>query len=168
MQSTTKCARGKKTVGKSFPKKYGITQKTLSKWLKRSATLEDIKNLDIDTAKEIYETNYYTSPRINTLPTEIKEQVFDISVHTGPQRAIKILQEVINLAEFGPVDEDGILGPETRNKAFEAQKEMGPFLPNALVDQRKNFYNLLVANDDSQQVFLKGWETRAEKFRVAI
>jgi lysozyme family protein len=53
------------------PTKYGITQATLSKFLERAVTSEDVKNLDIGTARDIYELRYYHQPRIAKLPEAI-------------------------------------------------------------------------------------------------
>ena len=70
------------------PTKFGVTQKTLSTYLGYSATIEDVKNMTIETAAEIYERSYYTQPRIDSIPEEIQPVVTDASVLYGPKRAI--------------------------------------------------------------------------------
>lgn len=147
------------------PTKYGITQRTLSEWLGRPATVDEVWQLDEETAREIYVTRYLAGPRIDTLPPEIVPQLFDMAVNHGPRRAVRILQEVLGLAGWR-VDVDGVIGPQTRKAAFEARDRMGPFLANAIADQRANFYRRLVAADPSQRVFLRGWLNRAEAFKV--
>jgi lysozyme family protein len=149
------------------PTKFGITQATLSAWLGRPATVDEVRSLDEEPAREIYVTRYLAGPRIDTLPPEIVSQLFDMAANHGPRRAVRILQEVLNLAGWG-VDVDGVIGPQTRKAAFEAQAEMGPFLTNAIADQRTNFYRRLVAADPTQRVFLRGWLRRAEAFKVPI
>jgi lysozyme family protein len=149
------------------PTKYGITQRTLSEWLGRPATVDEVRTLDEETARAIYVVRYLVGPRIDTLPPEIVPQAFDMAVNHGPRRAVRILQEVLNLAGWR-VDVDGTVGPETRRAAFEAQEQMGPFLANAIADQRANFYHRLVAVDPSQRVFLNGWLARAEAFKVPV
>mgnify|MGYP005839663143 CR=1 FL=1 len=146
------------------PTKYGITQRTLSEWLGRPASIDEVRTLDEETAREIYVARYLAGPRIDTLPGGIVGQVFDMAVNHGPRRAVRILQEVLGLAGWR-VDIDGAVGPETRRAAFEAQERMGPFLANAIADQRANFYRRLVAADPSQGVFLRGWLARAEAFK---
>ena len=37
------------------PTKYGVTHKTLSRYLKREASIEDVKHMTEETAYEIYE-----------------------------------------------------------------------------------------------------------------
>lgn len=149
------------------PTKYGITQATLSAWFGRPATVDEVRQLDEETAREIYVARYLVGPRIDTLPPEIVPQMLDMSVNHGPRRAVRMLQEVLNLAGWR-VDVDGVIGPQTRNAAFEAQDEMGPLLTNAIADQRANFYRRLVAADPSQRVFLRGWLSRAETFKIPI
>ncbi|MGE0650787.1 MAG: glycoside hydrolase family 108 protein [Alphaproteobacteria bacterium] len=149
------------------PTKFGITQRTLSEWLGRPATIDEVRQLDEETAREIYVARYLAGPRIDTLPPEIVGQVFDMAVNHAPRRAVRILQEVLGLAGWR-VDGDGVIGPQTRRAAFEAQAEMGPFLTNAVADQRANFYRRLVAADPSQGVFLRGWFRRAEAFKVPV
>lgn len=139
------------------PTKYGITQRTLSVWLGREAPADEVRTLDAATAREIYERDYYRAPRIDSLPEAIRSQVFDCAVNHGPRQAIRFVQRVVNLAGFGPVDVDGVLGPQTRAAAERAQVEMGPLFNNAIMHERRNFYRTIVARDPKQGVFLAGW-----------
>ncbi|GER07172.1 hypothetical protein GCM10007972_18080 [Iodidimonas muriae] len=149
------------------PTKFGITRATLSEWLGRPASIDEVRQLDEETAREIYTARYLAGPRIDTLPDEIVDQVFDMAVNHGPRRAVRILQEILGLAGWR-VDVDGTVGPETRRAAAEAQEQMGPFLANAIADQRANFYRRLVAADPAQRVFLRGWLKRAESFKQPV
>jgi lysozyme family protein len=142
----------------------GITQKTLSGWLGRNATIDDVKRLDKETAKEIYIKNYLSGPRIDTLPDDIVPQVFDISINSGPRTAIKIVQKTVNLAGFGPIGSDGVMGPKTRNAAVAANEAMGKLFNNAIAYERINFYERIIENDPSQEKFRKGWMRRAKEF----
>ncbi len=149
------------------PTRFGITQATLSEWLGRSTTVDEVRTLEEETAREIYVARYLAGPRVGTLPPEIVPHVFDMAVNHGPRRAVRMLQEVLGLAGWR-VDVDGVIGPQTRKAAFEAQADMGPFFTNAIADQRANFYRRLVAADPSQRVFLRGWLNRAEAFKVPV
>ncbi len=153
---------------KGGPTNRGITLNTLSKWLGYPAHLEDIRNITVDTAKEIYRKNYFYNPGINELPIEIQPLIFDSAINHGPSRAIKFVQLVINKAGFGHVSIDGIMGPKTKMKSFQALDEMNDYFINALVDERILFYKKIVLNDSSQSVFFKGWISRAESFRVKV
>ncbi len=145
---------------------YGITQAAYSDYLGRRASVEDIRAITPEIATEIYYTRYYLQPRIDALPLEIQPIMLDMCVHHGAKKAILILQRVINLAEVAVVKEDGICGIATQQAAQKAQAAMGSFLLNALVDERLSFFHRIVGNNPSQMVFLRGWEKRAESFRV--
>ena len=146
----------------------GITQSTLSDYLGRKATLEEIKTLQPTLAQEIYYTRYFMLPRVDALPQPIQPLMLDMCVNHGPKKAMRILQRVINQAGIEVVIEDGVCGPTTQQAARSTQETMGNYFQNALVDERINFYRQIVSNNPSQLVFLRGWERRAESFRVAI
>lgn len=150
------------------PTNYGITQRTLSGWLGRPASVEEVRTLDEATAREIYERNYLAGPRIDTLPDRVVPFVFDGAVNHGPRRAVMLLQSVINQAGFGPVSEDGLIGPKTRTAVEKADAEMQDWLLAALVEERRNFYRRIVAASPSQQVFLRGWLNRLNEFDVEV
>ena len=50
------------------PTKYGVTQKTLSRYYGYQASIEDVKNLDKSVAYDIYERYYYRVPGIDKIP----------------------------------------------------------------------------------------------------
>jgi lysozyme family protein len=150
------------------PTNLGITQATLSDWLGRPATIEDVKALDEETAREIYVTRYMSGPRIDTLPPAIVPFTVDASVNHGPRNAIKMVQRVVNEAGFGPIGVDGVIGPKSRAAAQAAQEAMGEWFLAALVEERRNVYRRIVARNPSQEVFLKGWMNRVAEFEPAI
>ena len=150
------------------PTNMGVTQATLSGWLGRDASIEDVKALDEATAREIYERNYLSGPRIDTLPSRIVPFTFDASINHGPRSAIKMVQRVCNEAGFGPGDVDGAVGPQTRRMAEQADEAMGDFFLAALVEERRNVYRKIVASNPSQQVFLNGWMNRVAEFEPNI
>jgi lysozyme family protein len=149
------------------PTKYGVTQKTLSHWLHHKASIQDVKALTEDEARDIYEDMYLTSPRIHLLPEPLLTHVLDMSINHGPRTAIKLLQRAINVSGYGPADVDGRLGPQTRQMVEQAIKGNGEAkLSNILVEERIKYYNRIVARKPSQKVFLKGWLNRARKFEL--
>lgn len=151
------------------PTKYGITQKTLSRYLGRAVREDEVRSLSIDLAKDIYERNYFLAPGIDRLPEDIQSFVFDCAVNHGPRRALKFVQSICNQAGCNPrLDEDGAMGPQTRVAAAWAQQEMGGIFLRALIEERRNFYQLIVAHDPSQNVFLKGWMNRVEEFEQEL
>jgi lysozyme family protein len=149
---------------KGGPTKFGITQATLSRFLEKAATVDDVKNLDLQTARDIYELRYYHQPRVDKLPEAIQPFVFDCCVNHGPRRAIQFVQMVCNEARFGPLVTDGQMGPKTKAVADHCYASMGNWMVAALVEERKMFYVSIVNHNESQRVFLKGWIARANSF----
>lgn len=145
---------------------HGITIGTYSKWLGRPATVDEVRAMTEETAREIYETRYLTGPRIHLLPDPPQTLVLDMAVNHGPRRAIKLLQRTVNLAGFGTLSVDGINGPGTRRHVGRAADAMGAYLQDALVEERIKFYHRIVERNESQRVFLRGWLRRANSFRL--
>jgi lysozyme family protein len=110
------------------PTNFGITQKTLSKYLQTVVTAETVKAMDVETARDIYELHYYRTPRIDRLPSGIQPFLFDCGVNHGPRRAIKFLQEVCNDLGYGPLTVDGVMGPKTKSQAYAAYEEFGDWM----------------------------------------
>ncbi len=146
------------------PTNFGITHKTLARYLGRKVTRDDIRRLSRELAAEIYRRSYYLEPRIDTLPKSIRAFLFDSAVNHGPRRAIRFVQQVCNAASFGPLSVDGLLGPATRRRTVAAERQMGPWLLAALAEERRMFYRLIVERDPSQRVFFKGWMNRLAEF----
>jgi len=146
------------------PTNYGVTHKTLARYLGRDVTREDVQRLSRDLAAEIYRRAYYLEPRLDVLPISIRAILFDSAVNHGPRRAVRFLQQVLNAAGFGPLSVDGLAGPKTRRQSKQADQAMGAWLLAALAEERRMFYRLIVERNPSQKVFLKGWLRRVAEF----
>lgn len=149
------------------PTNLGITQKTLAAYYGRPASIEDVKRITPELAKEIYQRIYLDGPGIHTMPEPIQPALFDAAVNSGPRRSIEWLQQVLNYAGYGPLQADGAVGPATRAAAVKAQGEMGAMLLAALVDQRRAFLEDLMRGDPSQEKFRRGWIRRLLEFMRA-
>jgi lysozyme family protein len=151
------------------PTKYGITQRTLSVYIGRAALASEVQALSEAVAREIYERNYYIAPRIDRLPETIQPFIFDCAVNHGPRRAVKFVQSVCNQAGYTPLlSVDGAMGPKTKKAAEWAEGDMGPYFLPALLEERRNFYRLIVAQRPSQEVFLAGWMNRVDEFEMEV
>lgn len=76
--------------------KFGIS--------KRSYPNEDIANLTLERAKELYRRDFWDA--LGDAPPAVKFQVFDFAVNSGIQTAIRKLQAAIGVADdghWGPV-----------------------------------------------------------------
>ncbi len=151
-------------VDRGGPTNYGITHRTLARYLDREVTREDVRRMSKELAIEIYRRAYYLEPRIDALPAGIRPLLFDSAVNHGPRRAVRLLQQVLNAAGFGPLAVDGLAGPKTRRQTEEAARRMGPWLLAALAEERRMFYRLIVERDPTQRVFLRGWMKRVAEF----
>lgn len=149
---------------KGGPTNRGVTQETLSGWLGRPATVEDVKNLSEETAREIYEKNYLKGPKIDELPAPIMPFVFDSAVNHGPRNAVRMMQEVVNQSDCGPISADGYMGPNTRKGAEATQEKLGAGFLAALCEERRRFYRRIIERDPSQKAFEKGWMNRVAEF----
>jgi lysozyme family protein len=94
--------------------KYGITIHTLGDWRRSKTpdaqvTVEDVRALEVDEAKEIYRSRYWNVMRCDDLPKGVDLLVFDFGVNAGPGRSARILQDVLG------VHQDGSIGPVTIN-----------------------------------------------------
>lgn len=79
--------------------KFGIS--------KRAYPGEDIKDMTLERAKEIYARDYWGPAGCDALPDAAKDQVFDMAVNSGVKTAIRTMQHTVGVVA------DGILGPNT-------------------------------------------------------
>lgn len=90
---------GKVGVGELKGTKYGISAMSYPK--------EDIRNLTLDRAKQLYKRDYWDKCRCDELPNGLRFHVFDTAVNSGVVRALKTLQQAAGSKD------DGIIGPAT-------------------------------------------------------
>lgn len=114
-----------------------------------------IKNLTLDQASERYEKNYWNACRCYELPELVAAYVYDIACGSGPRRAIVLLQRAVGVAD------DGAFGPMTMKAVQEADPDV---LLKKLVQLRLAFYQGIVNNNQSQGIYLQGWNRRANTF----
>lgn len=130
---------------------------------------DDVCLVTPELARELYRRDFLEIPRLDRLPLELQPQLFDISVNSGPHRAVELLQRTCNsIASKGTeLIVDGRMGPQTRKAAELVVRVLGWRLTNnRLVDERVAFFKRIVDRDPRQERFLKGWLRRAEEFRV--
>ena len=136
--------------------KFGITQTTLSGYLGRPATMQDIQTLDENTARAIYKKVYITDPRFNLITNDaLRVACIDWGVTSGPETAIHALQVIVGATA------DGILGPATAavvNSWSQTQLLM------ALSKARAMFVVRICQRNPNQLEFLGGWTNRIWSF----
>jgi lysozyme family protein len=139
------------------PTNWGITQETLSQWLKRPATVRDVEALTKDEAISIYLARYIVGPGFDRIADRrLRHLAVDSGVQHGTERAIKWLQALL----LG-VTADGKLGPKT---AAAINAEDAGRLFNRLLARRIRWYGSLISSVQSQATFAHGWMKRAASF----
>lgn len=89
------------------PTNCGITIATLSHELGRAATINDVRNLSIATASDIYRKKYWNLIGGDALPKGVDMMLFDIAVNNGPGRALQWGRQAAQLdavKEIGQLD----------------------------------------------------------------
>jgi len=136
--------------------KYGIS--------KRSHPDEDIPNLTLERAGEIYWADYWNPISGDDLPSGIDYVTFDSAVNHGPRTAGSLLQRAVNRMAYG-LTVDGLIGPVTIQAVLWANPEI---LITDILRERDIFYRKIVAQDPSQEVFFRGWLARLAKVAVNV
>ena len=129
--------------------KYGID--------KRSHPGEDIRNLTVERAQEIYLESYWLKMRCDELPAPVGEVVMNIGVNAGIGRAAKWLQGAVGAAQ------DGVIGPRTVAAVSEgAAREVADGLLERLEEHYRDIGKGKLAK------FLKGWLNRTRALRKQL
>jgi lysozyme family protein len=98
--------------------KFGIS--------KRSYPDLDIKRLTLPEAREIYRRDFWGAiDGADTFEPALMFQVFDMAVNSGPGNAIRVLQQVANVAP------DGYFGPVSREALYAVSPNDSLMLFNA-------------------------------------
>ena len=106
----------------------------------------------------IYTKNYWNPIMGNQITSQrIADIAVDWAFNSGSGNVVKHIQHILVNTFSAAISVDGGMGPMTLT-ALNAADE--PTLWNAIVADRIAFYNALVANNPSLNVFLKGWLNR--------
>ena len=90
---------GRVNVGTLKGTKFGIAANTYPD--------EDIRNLTVDRAKQLYRRDFWDRVRAEQLPESIRYAMFDAAVNSGVPQASRWLQRAVG------ANPDGIIGPRT-------------------------------------------------------
>jgi lysozyme family protein len=137
------------------PTRWGITQATLSDWYGRPATIEDVKNLSEQEAREIYRERYLIKPGFLGIENEsVRAFAVDSAVQHGSATAVKFLQKA---AHAFP---DGIFGPKTRDAV---NRMTASVLYRRACAERVRFYGAIISHDPEYvKAKLAGYDLQAE------
>ncbi len=120
--------------------------------------IDDIRLLDTpEEAAPIYKAYYWDKMKLDDFPAGVDFLMFDFGVNSGPKNATRILQRAINRYAKNGIEVDGALGPNTLQRVYGLDSGL---LVEAMLKERDIFYRKLVAQNPSQEVFLRGWMNR--------
>lgn len=136
---------GRKGMGIFAGTKYGISAAAYPQ--------EDIKNLTLSRAKQLYQRDYWAAASCSFFRWPLNLALFDAAVQHDPRDAVRILQGALGLKV------DGVMGPVTRAAA---QKMAPDEAAVQLMRKRLDYYRSLRLWDK----YATGWTNRL--FRVAF
>lgn len=119
--------------------KYGIS--------KRSYPGEDIRNMTLERAKDLYRRDFWWAAGCDTVHDAVKFDLFDMAVNSGVKPAIRTLQKAAG------VDDDGIIGPVTL-------QALGSMHPARLVARFNGHRLRLMSSLATWNSFGRGWANR--------
>ena len=122
----------------------------------------DVLSVTRETARKLFKRHFWDKPGVGTMPPLVGVVFYDFAVNAGQGRATRILQQVLG------VEDDGIIGPQTRGAL--ASRCQGGQLAVALafLDAREDWYRRLSEKKSSSAVFLHGWLNRSEDCRRLV
>jgi hypothetical protein len=145
---------------KGGPTAYGITRMALATACAgRVVGHCDITKLTKDEAVRIYKANYWDCYGWGELPYPTCLTVFDITVNSGLGGTAKIAQRAANRLAWTPaLVLDGKWGPKTKAAVWGLAPKLN--FVKLLLEERKKFYDEIIARDPSQADFRNGWYNR--------
>lgn len=142
----------------------GVTPGALAEYLgvpAHTITVEQIKNVSHETAVDIGVKNYYHRPGFDKLPwCPLTEAVVDTGWGSGPARAARMLQQMVDTAA------DGIIGPLTIDAVWNFLLSNGHWSAlDAFAARREAFYLRISRPGTSNAIFRNGWLRRARYYK---
>jgi lysozyme family protein len=121
-----------------------------------TVTEQDMRNIPLAERQQFYHELYWCPVGADDLPGGLDFVVWDISVNSGPGRAVKMLQKAINKLGRVKVRVDGVIGPKTLSAARYANVF-------DLIDEVGNTRLWFYFDLSTFRTFGKGWMKRLLK-----
>lgn len=125
---------------------YGISQKNNPE--------VDVRNITRADAERIGYNKYYTKYNMNTLPDNLRGNVFMLGWASGPATAVKKFCKFLKIPERTKIDENIVL----------AATSYPGDIHNDFLDDQQNWY-IHVSKKGNNKKFLKGWMNRVQLMR---
>lgn len=148
------------------PTRWGVTLATLSHWRKKPCTADDVKNLTLEEASQIYDAGYWDTVWGDKLVSQmVATKLMDIVVNMGlnpPRHGGEVIQKALNMV----LGQHGITVPVTGRIDHNIVDFINNQDPKALLEALRvavaNRYHERVAERADQVKWLKGWLVRAD------
>lgn len=148
---------------------YGVTQRTYNAWCRDQIPPKADRDVWEITPKEvaaIYRTQYWEKIDGDGLAAQSGKLalcVFDGAVNHGVGLSARMLQRVVGATP------DGIIGPQTLQFiASHLSLRSEPVVVTDYLKRRVAIYQNIIANNPTQQKFVKGWRTRINSLAIKV
>lgn len=152
---------GKVGAGELVGTKYGIAA--------NSYPHEDIRNLTIDRAAQLYERDYWRPLGLDKVNSQIiANEVFDWAVNQGTVTVARLLQHAINLAmyPYKSITEDGKIGPATI-AALNSRRQDSIYV--CMIGLRFKRYEEIATKNPRMMPYFRAWIMRIKSnVRAAV
>jgi lysozyme family protein len=139
---------------------FGIMTKDLSHYLGRSASLDDLRNVSPETAREIYKKEYLAGPVSDIVSVQVKAAYLGLASFMGTRQANKLFQAALGKIDKLPASDDEVVGPGTVQR-------INAIDPNLLVEtvncEAAKYYQSL----PTFHLFSRAWMIRLRAFSPA-
>lgn len=136
---------------------HGITLNGLSRYLDKTASIDDLRNLTVATAREIYKKLYLTSAASGLTSSQVKAAYLGLASNMGSHRAVQIFQTAANKLGMPPAADDAALSPSTVQFINAADSDL--FIETANCEAVKYYKTLSMFS-----TFGSGWIKRLRSF----
>lgn len=142
---------------------FGITQDTLSRYLGRSASVDEVKAVSPDVVAAIYRAGYWNPVHGDEMVHQgIATALFDVGVNRGPSRSVKYAQMVVGCRG------DAVNGHMTSAVVQMIKREDPRVFIEDFHELVLEGYKSIVGKSPTQRKFLKGWTRRANRLLTLI
>jgi lysozyme family protein len=120
---------------------------------------DDILALTPDKARELYRAHFWTALDLDYIPAVAALLLFDTAINMGCVRAVKILQETLNLF-CHKVDVDGKIGAQTKTAVRRVSTYHNDGFGDRFCLRRMAHYSAIVERNGDLSRFMRGWVNR--------
>lgn len=134
------------------PTNFGITIHDYRRYIKSTATANDVRDMQLSDAAKIYRARYWDALRCDDLPAGLDYAVFDYGVNSGIGRATKVMARLVERPSAAAVDDALVVIIRASNSTT---------LIARLCDERLAFLRSL----KTWPIFGEGWGRRVAEVR---